>query len=148
MWDPPGPGMELVLPAMWPWVYKNTLLWNSLGDTHTHTHTHTPRSRITGSYNFFFPLKFFFKILHWTTVDLGFPGGSVVKNLPANAGDTGSIPGSGWSPGEENGNSLQSSCLGNPMDREAWWSIVHEVTKSLIPLNDLNNNNSWFTMLC
>ena len=48
-----------------------------------------------------------------------FPGGSVVKNLPANAGDTGSIPGSGRSPGEENGNPLQYSYLGNPMDRAA-----------------------------
>ena len=43
----------------------------------------------------------------------------MVKNLPANAGDTGSIPGSGRSPGEENGNPLQCSCLGNPVDREA-----------------------------
>ena len=51
-----------------------------------------------------------------------FPGGSVVKNRPANsgdAGDTGSIPGSGRSPGERNGNPLQYSCLGNPMDRGA-----------------------------
>ncbi|CAN0531103.1 unnamed protein product [Rangifer tarandus platyrhynchus] len=47
----------------------------------------------------------------------GFPGGLVVKNLPANAGDTGLIPGSGRSPGEGNGNPLQCSCLGSPMDR-------------------------------
>ena len=53
-----------------------------------------------------------------------FPGGAVVKNLPANAGDTramGSIPGLGRFPGVGNDNSLQCSCLGNPMDREAWW---------------------------
>ena len=50
---------------------------------------------------------------------MGFPGGSVVKNAPANAGDTGSIPGLGRSPGKGNGNSLQYSCLGNPMDRGA-----------------------------
>ena len=49
----------------------------------------------------------------------GFPGGSVVKNLPASAGDAGLIPGSERSPGEENGNLLQYSCLGNPMDRGA-----------------------------
>ena len=49
----------------------------------------------------------------------------MVKNLPANTGDTGSIPGSGRSPGEGNGNSLQYSCLGNPMDREVWWATVH-----------------------
>ena len=48
----------------------------------------------------------------------GFPGGSVVKNLPANAGDVGSIPGSGSFPGEDNGNPLQYSCLENYMDRE------------------------------
>ena len=49
----------------------------------------------------------------------GFPGGSVVKNPPANAGDMGSIPGSGRSPGEGNGNSRQYSSLENPMDRES-----------------------------
>ena len=53
------------------------------------------------------------------------PGGSVVKNLPANAGDVGSIPGSGRSPGEGNGNPLLYSCLENPMDRGAWWITVH-----------------------
>ena len=47
----------------------------------------------------------------------GFPGDSVVQNSPANAGDVGLSPGSGISPGEGNGNSLQYSCLGNPMDR-------------------------------
>ena len=50
----------------------------------------------------------------------GFPGGSVVKNLPANAGDPGSTPGSRRSPGEGNGKPLQYSCLGNPKDRVAW----------------------------
>ena len=50
----------------------------------------------------------------------GFPGGSVVKNLPTNAGDSSSIPGSGRSPGEGNGSPLQYSCLENPMGGEAW----------------------------
>ena len=50
----------------------------------------------------------------------GLPGGSVIKNLPANAGHTGSIPGSGRSPREGNGSPLQYSCLGNTMDRGAW----------------------------
>ena len=62
---------------------------------------------------------------------MGFPGGSVLKNLPANAGEVGSIPGLGRSPGEGNGNPLQYSCLGNPMDRGAWWAIVHGVAKEL-----------------
>ena len=50
----------------------------------------------------------------------GFPGGSEVKASASNAGDPGSIPGSGRSPGEGNGNPLQYSCLENPMDRGAW----------------------------
>ena len=54
---------------------------------------------------------------------------SVVKNLPANAGDAGLIPGSERCPGEGNDNPLQYSCLGNPMDRGAWWATVHGVTK-------------------
>ena len=57
----------------------------------------------------------------------------MVKNPPANAGDARdvcSIPGSGKSPGERNDNPLQYSCLGNPMDRGAWWATVRRVTKS------------------
>ena len=50
---------------------------------------------------------------------MGFPGGSVVKNMPVKAGDAGSIPGSGRYPGEGNDNPFQYSCLGNPMDRGA-----------------------------
>ena len=60
---------------------------------------------------------------------MGFPGGLVVKNLRANAGDVGSIPESGRSPGEGNCNPLQYSCLGNPMDRGAWKATVHGVAK-------------------
>ena len=66
---------------------------------------------------------------------MGFPGGSVVKNLPANVEDVrdvGSIPGLGRSLGGWHGNSLQYSCQENPMDREAWWVTVYRVTKSQI----------------
>ena len=66
----------------------------------------------------------------------GFPGGSVVKNRPANAGDMVSIPGSGRSPGEENGNPLQYSCPGNLMDRGAWQATIHGITKSRTRLRD------------
>ena len=59
------------------------------------------------------------------TIIMGFPGNSVVKNLPAKAGEEGSIPGLGRSPGEGNGNSLQYSCPGNPTDRGAWWATTH-----------------------
>ena len=62
---------------------------------------------------------------------MAFPGGSLLKNPPANAGDAGSIPDLGRSPGEGNGNSLLFSCLGNPMDRRAWQAIVHVVAKEL-----------------
>ena len=60
---------------------------------------------------------------------MGFPAGSVAKSVPASAGDSGSIPGSGRSPGGGNGNPLQYSDLGNPMDRGAWWATVHGVAK-------------------
>ena len=62
---------------------------------------------------------------------MGFLGGSGGKNLPANAGDAGDlglIPGLGRFPGGRNGSPLQYSCLGNPMDRGAWWATVHGVT--------------------
>ena len=61
---------------------------------------------------------------------LGFPGGSDGKASACNAGDPGSIPGLGRSPGEGNGNPLQYSCLGNPTDGGAWLVTVHGVTKS------------------
>ena len=68
----------------------------------------------------------------------GFSDGSEGKELPTNAGDTGdmsSVSGSGRSPGEGNGNPLQS-CLENSMNREAWWAIVYRVTKSWTQLRD------------
>ena len=67
---------------------------------------------------------------------LGFPGGSEVKASSCSAGDLGSIPRSGRSPGEGNGNSLQYSCLENPMDGGAWWATVHGVAKSWTRLSD------------
>ena len=59
-----------------------------------------------------------------------------VKNPPANAEDAGSIPGSGRSPGEGNGNLLQYSCLGHPMGRGAWRATLHGVAKSWTQLSD------------
>ena len=67
---------------------------------------------------------------------LGFPGGSEVKVSACNAGDLGSIPGLGRSPGEGNGNPLQYSRLENPMDGGAWWATVHGVAKSRARLSD------------
>ena len=60
---------------------------------------------------------------------MGFAGGSEVKASARNVGDPGSIPGSGRSPGEGNGNPLQYSCLENLMDGGTWWATVHGVTK-------------------
>ena len=68
------------------------------------------------------------------------PGGSEVKASACNAGDLGSILGSGRSPGEGNGNPLQYSCLENPMDGGDWWATVHGVAKSWIRLSDFTHS--------
>ena len=67
----------------------------------------------------------------------GFPGDSDRKASARNAGDLGSIPGLGRSPGEGNGSPLQYSCLENSMDGGAWWATVHGVAKSRTRLSDL-----------
>ena len=69
----------------------------------------------------------------------------VVKNLPANAGDTGFIPRSGRSPGEGKSNPLQYSCLGNPMDGGAWQAAVQRFIKSWTGLNRLGTQSSLFS---
>ena len=81
--------------------------------------------------------------VHWTILEsklyFGFPGGSVVKNEPANSvdtGDTGSIPGLGRSPGGGNGNPLHYSCLKNPLDRGAWQVTVHGSQKNRTRLSN------------
>ena len=61
---------------------------------------------------------------------MGFPGSSAGKGPASNAGDLGSTPGLGRSPGGGHGNPFQYSCLENPMDTGAWWATVHGVTKS------------------
>ena len=65
----------------------------------------------------------------WYLENMGFPSGSVVKNQPASTADMHSIPVSGRSLGEGNGNLPQYFCLGNPIDRGAWWATVHGVAK-------------------
>ena len=75
----------------------------------------------------------------------GFPGGSVVKNPPANAGqarDVGSIPGSGRSPRVGKSNPIQYSCLENSTDREAWWALIHGIAKSQTQPKQLRTHTS------
>ena len=79
---------------------SNDKMYKIYPHTHTHTHTHI-------------------YIYIYIPTLVGFPGGSEVKAFACKAGDTGSVPGSGSSPGEGNGNPLQYSCLENPMDRGA-----------------------------
>ena len=85
--------------------------------------------------------------LHSAKFDQGVPGGLVVKNPPAKAADAGSIPGSGRSPGEGNGNPLQSSCLENSMDRGVWGSTVYGVAKESDTTERLKNNKVWPSMV-
>ena len=96
---------------------------------------------VTGWDQFILPGMSFFPPLPFPTIEslfifkcpikvLGFPGGSAVKNWPANTLDEGSIPGSGRSPGGRNGHPLQYSCLKNPMDRGPQPAALHGVTKS------------------
>ena len=74
--------------------------------------------------------------LTWVCLPSDFPGGSDGKASAYSAGDLGSSPGLGRSPGEGNGNPLQYSCLDNPIDGGAWWATVHGVTKSQARLSD------------
>ena len=76
-----------------------------------------------------------------------FPGGSDGKASAYNAGDLGSVPGSGRSPGEGNGNPLQYSCLENPMDGGAWWATVHGVAKSRTRLSDFTHSLTQYHLL-
>ena len=75
---------------------------------------------------------------------VSFPGGSDGKESTCIVGGPGSIPGSGRSPGELNGYPLQYSVLENPMDRGAWWAIIHGVTKSHAQLSDYHFHLHFF----
>ena len=108
--------------------------------------------------NSFFSEKVYGKLL-------GFPAGSVVKNLPVHEGDAGSIPESGRSPGGGNGDPLQYSCLENSMSRGGWWATVHGVAKrqtqlsthacmvnswevKILPFRILSEWNAWMRCFC
>ena len=75
---------------------------------------------------------------------MGFSGGASGKESACNAGDAGSIPGLGKSPGEWHSNPLQYSCLKNPMDREAWWATVYSVQRVGYDWSDLAHTHTSF----
>ena len=77
---------------------------------------------------------------------MDFPGGSEGKASNCNAGDLGSIPGSGRPPGEGNGNPLQYCCLENPIDRDAWWATVHGIAKSRTQLSNFTFSISFLSI--
>ena len=79
---------------------------------------------------------------------LGFPGGSMVKNPPANAGYAGSIPGSGRYSREGNGNPPQHSCLEIPMDRGTWQATVHWITKVWTQLSNETTASMKLSFVC
>ena len=96
---------------------------------------------VSQTQDFFFLISFLFYIraFQWKLYYLfpwGFPGGSDGKESSCNAGDPGSIPGSGRSPGEGNDNPLQDSCLEHSRDRGAWRAAVHGVTKGQTRLSN------------
>ena len=78
----------------------------------------------------------------WILYQLSYQGSPVVKNLPANSGDLGLIPGLGRSPAGQHGNPLQYSCLENPMDRGDWWATVHRAANSRTGLKRLSTHAS------
>ena len=144
------------IPLLWLYVSKWTRSIFYLGACSAFSQLCTHFSFVLWVYVFCKPklkkLQFFSSLGPWSRVPssgrtspssvcvllLGLPGGTVVRNLPANAGsarDAGSTSGSGRSPGRGNGNPLQYSCLKNSLDRGALWATVHGVTKSWTQLN-------------
>ena len=115
----PPPELQNVGQAFQPEDSKNTaLIWIEC-------------TNFTHKLFFFLHINFTLKLFSLVyMVYMDFAGVAPVKNPPANAGDPGSIPGSGRSSGDGNGNPLQYSCLENPMDKGAWGATVHGLAKS------------------
>ena len=112
------------------------------GWAHTHDIYHDEHVRLSYIYTHRYARLSLKSLLNkWVKV----PSGSEGKASACSAGDSGSIPGLGRSPGEGNGNPFQYSCLENSMDRGAWWATVHGVTKSRTRLSDVtfNTYKSW-----
>ena len=127
---PLGPtSPELLLPAgLCAWGPRDPEAFQSLT---THDHSILPQPRALWPLNRVFPSSLLTPLPWWLRG----------KESTCNAGDTGSIPELKRSPGEGNGNPLQCSCLGNPMERGAWWATVHGVAKSRTQLSDYNHQH-------
>ena len=108
---------------------------------HAHVHTQTRVCVYTCIYVCVYVCVYVYIYIHIQ----GFHGGSDSKESACNAGDPGLIPGSGGSPGKENGNPLQYSCLGNPMNTGAWKAIVHGVAKSQTRLSNTHTHTHTHT---
>ena len=120
--------------------WATELNWVDIGEIHDACHSQN--SKLRKEYDLEGEEKGGYKYLFWDIYTVqAFSGGSVVKNLPANAEDMSLIPGLGRFPGEGNGNPLQYSCLGNPIDRGAWQATVHGFPNKL-DKEQLNNNNN------
>ena len=86
-------------------------------------------------------------ICHYTKLIQGFPGDLDCKESACSMGELSLVPGPGRSPGGGHGNPLQYSCLGNPMEREAWWATVHGIAKRWAQLK-LLSLNTWYVKKC
>ena len=118
-WPPPG---DLPNPGIEPKSHSSLELADRFFNT-----SNTWEVQIS-SYRYLY-LSIYLLSTYVLYICVGFLNVSVVKNSLANAGDVGSVPGLGRSPGEGNGNPLQYSCLGNPQNRGVWWVTVHGVSK-------------------
>ena len=125
--DDSGWDVWMVSPTQWTWVWADSRRWWRTGKPGALQFMGSQRvghDLVTEQQQ-----QFYIELFEPLVIHLGLRGGSVVKNPPANAGDAGSIPGSGRSPREGNGTPLHYSCLGNPLDRGPWWITVPVVAK-------------------
>ena len=132
-WRVPGTGEPDGLPSMR--LHRVRHDWSNLAVSSSRMHHMVPSTNLwlllcQSPWSSLWSASFMFELIFvGFSLRKGFPGRAVVKNPPVNAGDMGSIPGLGRSPGEGNGNPLQYSCLGNHTDRGAWRAMFRGVRR-------------------